>query len=113
MPLPPRHGLRTVALSAPGPDRRRDTALVLAGHLNHRLRRLPATEPLETTGERQLLLDDHGTSVAVLEVDGVRVVPLTALQAEGTLEPWTDEAATEPADDVAVITFHIVGSEER
>lgn len=110
-----RHGLRTVTLGAPGADRRAATAAALCGTGTRRLRRLPdpltpPSERLEAVGERELLLDHTGRSVAVLQVDAVTVTDWASIQTGGGPQgPWSGQPATRPDHRVAIITFHVVG----
>lgn len=113
-----RHGLRTVTLGAPGADRRTATADALSGTATRRLRLLPdppatLSEPLEAVGDRELLLDDTGRSVAVVQVDAIAVADWASIQTDGGPRgPWSGRPATRPDDRVAVISFHVVGRSE-
>ncbi len=125
-----RHGMRTLQLGKPGPDRRRLTELVLTGHKTATARLMDATdadEPLEAPGERLLLLDHSGRSAAVLEVDAIRLATLGDVDqrfvtADDPQHPnvgaWRNAVAGDQdaipgplTDDTPVVCvhFHVVG----
>ena len=128
--MPMRHGMRTLQLGQPGPDRRRLTDLVLAGHKTTTVRPWEAAqtpEQLEAVGERLLLIDQYGRSAAVLEIDAVRLTTLVdlddnCLPAEKPNSPNGDAWRTTVEQDwnatfgpltddtpVVCVRFHVVG----
>lgn len=72
-------GLRTLALGSPGELRQELTGLVLSGPKRATAGLLSdyeiEGEPLETVGERLVLIGDDGGRVGVVEITEVAVVP--------------------------------------
>jgi uncharacterized protein YhfF len=124
--------MRTLQLGQPGPDRRRLTKLVLAGHKTTTARPWKAGgayEQLEAVGERLLLIDHSGRSVAVLEIDAVRLTTIGAVDDpfgmaddpdDSTVEAWRtvveqDWASLCPLTDdtpLVCVRFHVVGRDD-
>ncbi len=130
-----RHGMRTLRLGRAGPERRRLTDLVLAGHKTTTVRPWNAAgtadERLEAVGERLLLLDDSERSAAVLEIDGVRLTTISDadnafVTADGEGHPavgawraaveqdWNPTGGPLTADTpIVCIRFHVVGRDDN
>ena len=130
-----RHGMRSLRLGQAGPERRRLTDLVLAGHKTTTARPWnadgPAEERLEAVGERLLLLDDSERTAAVLEIDGVRLTTLSdADKAFGTADDeghptvgawpaavqqdWNATPGPLTADTpIVCVRFHVVGRDDN
>ena len=95
------NGMRSMELGTPGETRAELNSLVLAGRKTTTTGLLEdytkEAEDLEHLGEWLALLDDHGRSIAVVEITGVAVTPFSEVtwehaRAEGegdaSLEEW-------------------------